>query len=340
MQSYDVVIVGAGPAGLNCAEKLAGSGKTVLVLEQKDVVGPKVCAGGLTKKDIDYLKLPNKLVGRRFGEFSLHTPNQNIAVELGDSFISTVDRKELGQWQLGKILKLGATVKVSSKVTKICKNHVVVNNSEKIGFRHLVGADGSASVVRKHIGLEVSDLGMAIQYIIPTKKYRKLEAFLDSDIFHSWYCWIFPHRDFVSIGCGGNPRLISPQKLRKNFDKWLKDNKINVSAGKFEAFPINSDYRGCRFGKIYLVGDAAGLASGYTGEGIYQALVSGEEVAKMIVDKKYVSECVDGLVAVNRRHSKLLRFFETSGYLRKLEYELLVLGVRNRFVRKLVGCVI
>jgi geranylgeranyl reductase len=48
MESYDVIIVGAGPAGLRCAEVLGGSRLEVLVTEKKSVIGPKVCAGGLT----------------------------------------------------------------------------------------------------------------------------------------------------------------------------------------------------------------------------------------------------------------------------------------------------
>ena len=47
---YDVIIVGAGPAGLSCAETLSKSGKSVLVLEKNYKVGPKICAGALTMK--------------------------------------------------------------------------------------------------------------------------------------------------------------------------------------------------------------------------------------------------------------------------------------------------
>ena len=47
---YDVIIVGAGPAGLSCAEVLAKGGKSVLVLEKNNEVGPKICAGGLTAR--------------------------------------------------------------------------------------------------------------------------------------------------------------------------------------------------------------------------------------------------------------------------------------------------
>jgi hypothetical protein len=49
-ESYDVVIVGAGPGGLSCARALAGSGQRVLVLEKSESLGKKICAGELTAK--------------------------------------------------------------------------------------------------------------------------------------------------------------------------------------------------------------------------------------------------------------------------------------------------
>ncbi len=47
---YDVVIIGAGPAGLSCAKPLQKSGKSILLVEKNDKIGPKICAGGLTTK--------------------------------------------------------------------------------------------------------------------------------------------------------------------------------------------------------------------------------------------------------------------------------------------------
>ena len=48
MSFYDVIIVGAGPAGLSCAEITAKHGASTLVIERKKRIGEKVCAGGIT----------------------------------------------------------------------------------------------------------------------------------------------------------------------------------------------------------------------------------------------------------------------------------------------------
>lgn len=61
MEYYEVVIIGAGPAGLKCAEVLAKKGKKVLLLEKNSIFGDKTCAGGLTLKDLK-LGIPDKII--------------------------------------------------------------------------------------------------------------------------------------------------------------------------------------------------------------------------------------------------------------------------------------
>ncbi len=257
-----------------------------------------------------------------------------ILLKLDKPFVYTIDRKNLGQWQLNKLKDTDVKVRTNAKVTEIKKNTITINGSEKVKFKYLVGADGSSSIVRRFLGLETNDLDMAIQYIIPTKKYKKFEIFFDSELFHSWYAWIFPHKNYVSIGCGSDPNYLSSKELTDNFNKWLKKNNIDVSEGEYQAHPINFDYQGYKFENIFLVGDAAGLASGFTGEGIYPALISGEEVAKMIIDKKYVSDKMDELLRTKKLHNRILNFLEKSGPIRKIEYELLGLMLKSKLIDK------
>ena len=59
---YDVIIVGAGPAGLRCAEILGQSKLSVLLLEKNAKMGQKVCAGGITRKDLAILDLQDEVI--------------------------------------------------------------------------------------------------------------------------------------------------------------------------------------------------------------------------------------------------------------------------------------
>ena len=332
-KKYDVIIVGAGPAGLNCALHLSKTKKKILLIEKNELIGPKVCAGGLTNHDLTYLKPPKSLLEYKFKEITIHTPFDKSVVKLKDTFVYTINREKLGQWQLKKLKNSGVEIRINARVTEIKKNCIIINHSEKIKFKYLVGADGSASIVQNFLKLE-NRIGLGIQYIIPTKKYKKIEMFLDSKLFNSWYAWIFPHKNYVSIGCGGDPRIISSKQLRDNFNKWLKKRKIDVSKGEYQAAPINYNYQGHKFKNIYLIGDAAGFASGLTGEGIYQALVSGEEIAKLIINKKKTTDKIEKLLKVKNQHNKILSYLEKSGKFREIEYELLALLLKSKFIDK------
>jgi len=317
---YDVIIIGAGPAGLNCAKILGDKGKKVLLLEKNTVIGSKVCAGALTGKDLKYLNLLESILDRKFNTINFYAGKTKYRFHLDYDFIYTIDRKKLGNWQLGQLNQKNVTVKIGTNISEIGKDFIIYD-SEKIYFSYLVGADGSSSMVRKHLDLPIEKLDIAIQYIIPTNQYNDMEVFYTSKLFHSWYSWIFPHNGYTSIGCGANPKYIDSTKLQQNFHQWLEENKINISGAKYEAFFINYDFKGYKFSNIFLIGDAAGLASGFTGEGIYQALISGEEIARLIIDKNYAPEKLNQIILKKKIHEKILSFLIYLGPFRDLVYK-------------------
>ncbi|MCK4968619.1 MAG: NAD(P)/FAD-dependent oxidoreductase, partial [Candidatus Aenigmarchaeota archaeon] len=167
MESFDVIIVGAGPAGLKCAETLGGSNKKVLVLEKNLEIGPKPCGGLMTTQGINYL---NQDVGEeKYNSVFMNTTKKN-KIDIRNLSLYTINREELGQIQLKKLSKFqNIIVRKNSRVKKIEKNYVIVND-KKIKFDYLVGADGSLSMVRRYLNIKTIKLGIAFHYIIPTTK--------------------------------------------------------------------------------------------------------------------------------------------------------------------------
>ena len=131
VQFFDVVIIGAGPAGLKCAEKLGNSSLKVLLLEKNDEIGPKVCAGGLTGKGIEYLGLPPQLIEYSYNQVKLHVNNIASTLKSDTDFAFTIDRKKFGQWQLQKIKAFpNIEIRISSKATVVNKDFIGYGHNE------------------------------------------------------------------------------------------------------------------------------------------------------------------------------------------------------------------
>ena len=335
MEKREVVIVGAGPGGLKCAEVLANKGKDVLVLEKNNIIGDKVCAGGLTLKDLG-LGIPDSIIQRKFNKIIIHTPLQDTEIELEEPFLATLDRKDLGKWMAEKAKKQGAEIRTETLVKEIKNNKIILNDSE-IEFKHLIGADGSNSIVRKHLGLSSKKVLQAFQYITP-KKFEALELFIDPSKYGPAYLWIFPYKNSASIGTGADLKSqqilgLKASDVRNNFNKWCKSS-IDIKKSKFQAFIINYDYQGHEFKNKFLVGDAAGFASGLSGEGIYFAIKSGEDVAMKILDKEYSCPNIKHILKVKKIEESIQKSLELNKTWSELEWELVNLMFKIRWISK------
>ncbi len=334
-----MVIIGAGPAGLKCAEVLAKKGKKVLLLEKNSIFGDKTCAGGLTLKDLK-LGIPDKIIQKKFNKVVLHTPLQDTDVETGESFIATINRKDLGKWMASNAEKQGAEIRLNSQVVEINEKTIKIKDGTEIKYKYLVGADGGSSIVRKYLGLKTINFEQAFQYITP-KKFKNLELFLDPDKFGPSYLWIFPYKNSTSIGTGVDlskevkqPIFDLPvSKVRKNFDDWCKK-RFDIKKAEFQAAIINYDYQGHEFKNKFLIGDAGGFASGLTGEGIYFAIKSGEDVAQKIINKKYICKNINHIIKLKKKEESLLRSLEINKTLTEAEWEIFNLLLKSRWIDK------
>jgi geranylgeranyl reductase len=338
MEKYDVIIVGAGPAGLICAEKLSSSDMRILLLEKDEIFGDKVCAGGLTRKDLGILNIPEEILAQKVYKTAVHSPKRNSFAETKDTVVVTINRKVLGSWQRGQLKNTKVEVRNKSRVQEIHADHVVLGTGEKLGYRFLVGADGYASLVRRYLKIPLKKKLIGIQYIVPVKDLDpKLEIFLDSRHFDAWYGWIFPHKDEISVGCCCDPRYYSSKKLKEKFHQWLTKKGIDISHAEYQSAPISYDYRGLKFGNVFLAGEAAGMASGLTGEGIYQSLVSGIEVAGYIMGQEEVSDEMKYVIRYNKIQEKMIRFFRLMGPLRTVVHELVIIMLNNKRFKEKVN---
>jgi menaquinone-9 beta-reductase len=330
---FQVVIVGAGPAGLACAKILSENGIKTLVVEKKHTIGPKVCAGGLTWSGLAQ-SLPEHLIERSFPDQHIRTRLQRIAVSSGHPIIITVNREKLGQFMLKQVVAHGAEVLTDTRVTNISAHSLVLqpNHSlrqNQVHFDYLVGADGSNSLVRRYLSLPSSRMGIGINYQIPGEM-EKMEWHLDHRRFKNGYSWIFPHLKTVSVGAYVDKSVMKAQTLKNHLISWAQEKGIPLSKMKCHADLINFDFRGWQFGHIFLAGDAAGFASALTGEGIYPAIVSGESVAQKIIVPNSDCSAIKRLIRKQDIHARMVHLTGKNRLLNTFLSELAVFCLRNR----------
>jgi len=89
------------------------------------------------------------------------------------------------------------------------------------------------------------------------------------------------------------------------------------------------------------VGDAAGLASGFSGEGIHFALLSGEDVAKQIINPKYKSPKIKEILKIKENHEKYVKFLVRIGKFRGWIFELYQIVIKLKILnKKIVGALV
>lgn len=336
----DVLVIGAGPAGLRAAEVLAGAGREVLVLEKNDEIGPKVCAGGLTLKaqaEVDALELPAGEGLVRMGHTAF-TGGEPWVIHPERCRLRTVTRRALGRHQAERARNAGAEIRTGTAAGHLdLAGRTVEAGGRRIGFRTLIGADGSESRVRRAAGLPTPRGYFACEYNVPGLRLEPLRVECDAAALATGYFWVFPHAEYTSIGCAAPKHQVAPKTLHAILDGRVCDLGLAPSALAFEGASIELDYRGTDVGPgVHLVGDAAGLPSPLTAEGIYPALVSGEEVARRILEPGYPMPRLRGWLRLKRRHHRFAALLGTLT-VRRLLLSIFAAAARSPVVRRAVA---
>ena len=317
MELVEHLIVGAGPAGLRAAQVLADAGREVLVLEKRPEIGPKTCAGGLTRKtmrELQPLGLPPGAALPSVGHVAF-AGGRAVSLDADATVVHTIPRRDLGRHQVAWARAAGAEVRAGVAAVGIdLSARTVVAAGRPIRWRHLIGADGADSGVRRALGLPSPREYFAAEYNVPGLRLEPLRVECDPGPLANGYFWVFPHAAYTSLGAVAPKHLVPPAAVRRYLDARLEGLGIMHEGVPFEAATLEVSFHGCHFpGDVHLAGDAAGAVSSLTAEGIYAALVTGEEVARRLLEPGAGAPKTTQWIRTKRRHDQLARWLARPG---------------------------
>lgn len=220
MQVFDVLIVGAGPAGSFAAERLAAGGVRVALFDGRPEGEPKACGGGVTAKALKAWPHLMSAVGRSVNELELYAPSgRGLHLKLDEPF-AIYSRRAFDSYLRERARAAGAQVfkeKISSRRIAKTDNGWLLkgaNGSDWIG-KILVGADGANSAIAKRLAgpLPPAEMEVAFGYRAPlpaTAEAPTVVAFLPGWV---GYAWAFPRLDHISFGIATSQDAFQHQPL-------------------------------------------------------------------------------------------------------------------------------
>jgi geranylgeranyl reductase family protein len=315
MKSFDVVIIGAGPAGSFAAELLALKNISVALFDGRPEGEPKACGGGVTAKALKAWPQLLNAVGRTVNELEMYSPSgRRVHLELDEPF-AIYSRLAFDNYLRDRALDAGAKVfseKVSARSIRRTEDGRWLKGSSGVECegRLLVGADGANSGIAKMLvgPLPASEMEIAFGYRAPLPESGDAPttvAFLPRWV---GYAWAFPRLDHISFGIATTQEAFEHQPLDKLLWQFMtgyyrqredsraklwvsrkvdadRDKRITKrleeTAERYAAripglSPAMWNKRAACGEGWALLGDAAGFADPVTGEGIYYALRSAE----------------------------------------------------------------
>jgi geranylgeranyl reductase family protein len=292
-QSYDVVVVGAGPAGATLAYGLAKKGIGVLLLEKERLPRYKCCAGGVTAKaakllDFDISEVAEDSICEVNFTFNLGRPYLG---QHDQPLMYTVMRDKFDHFLVRKAQQLGAVLIDDQKVIEIRLNAgwIEISTADSIfRSRLVVGADGAYSVVARKLGMKRTieyAVGLESELVVPEEELAKWKSRVQMDLgcIPGGYAWVFPKCNHISTGVGC---LISKAKnLNYHHQKFLDSLSIgSYTIARSGSHLVPTCTRGSLVlqDKALLLGDAGGLVDPLTGEGICNAIQSAQLAAPVI----------------------------------------------------------
>lgn len=301
MKSFDVVIIGAGLAGLQCARLLSQRGAKILLVDRKNDLTKGVHTTGIfVRKTLEDFDFPPETLGKAVRNVTLYSPKLK-AVNL---------ESEKDEFRVGKMgliyesflrecLTNGVEFSNRTRYISAKTGKVTTVKLEKTGepfevqTKVLIGADGANSRVAKDLKLDENKEWIVgyEEVFHPTSKSRepRLHCFLDARLAPGYLAWIADDGEEIHIGVGGYAADFKPREALISFKKKTAELFDLSGAALIETrggrIPVGGVLRKIANENGLLTGDAAGAVSPLTAGGLDPALRLSRLAAEIVWER-------------------------------------------------------
>jgi geranylgeranyl reductase family protein len=289
MESFDAIVVGAGPAGSTTALRLARGGARVLLADKATFPRDKPCGGGITGRAVKELPVDVtpvvEDVVRRF-EVRLGY-RRRFERRNAEPLVLMTQRRRLDAFLVEQAAAAGADFRDGVTVGGLAIGPDGVEltvGGHRVAAAALVGADGVNGSIARAAGLGGGILyGIALEGNGPLHPHQPGLATVEIGVVPGGYGWVFPKDGHANYGVGG--WAAEGPRLRDHLRRLCQVHGFDVRAltdlhGRRLPFRRTTD---AARGPVLLVGDAAGLVDPLSGDGIYEALLSARLAAEAIL---------------------------------------------------------
>ena len=290
MERFDVAVVGGGPAGSTTAYRLARAHARVLLVDKVRFPRDKPCGGGLTMRAVRELPFSvDPVVEDRITRVRCRLKYGRVMNRASEHVLCLMtQRRRLDSFLVEQAVEAGVDFRDGVRVDVDSDRRVRVDG-KPIQVDAVVGADGANGVTAKVFGLGGAIVnGVALEGNLPYERlplddWRGMLV-LELAALPGGYGWIFPKGDHVNVGVGGwgteGPRLREHLTVLCDHYGIRIDELTNLRGHRL---PMRRSQTKLARGRALVVGDAAGVLDPVSGDGIYEALVSGQLAAEHIL---------------------------------------------------------
>ena len=303
-ETFDVVVVGGGPAGATAANLLAQQGYSVMLMDRAGRIKP--CGGAIPPRLIKDFAIPDDLLVARARSARMVSPKQNqVDIPIENGFVGMVNRDDFDEWlrqraaSSGANRRIGTFDRLSRDPDGVSVVHYTARKNLKRGegvptsvrARAVIGADGARSEVARQAveGADRTKYVCAYHELVRAPAVKP-EGYDDSrcDVYYQgklspdFYGWVFPHGDTMSIGTGSADKGFSLRGAVEQLRRATGLEETETLRREGAPIPMKPLPRWDNGRDVVLAGDAAGVVAPASGEGIYYAMVGGQLAAEAV----------------------------------------------------------